>query len=339
MNKDIITSGELIYYAHELSKDFDELLIIPISDIHYGNPLFSKKHLMRTLKFLEKPNAYGFLNGDLCLSPKTRVLKGNLTYAELGNVKVGDELIGVTEDSLPRGRGVVHTNVISGRNRYADTFKVRLEDETEFIVTPEHLWLVRDNHKQPRDRWYWARTDKLSIGDSLLKVFPVWDTPNDWETGYIAGLLDGEGSICLREGSEWRARQLAFSQQEGLVMSYFEDYLRKHNISYQKNKTTPQGRMRDTFGILIRTDAPKLLGMTQPQRLAGKAYKFVEKKLNKATGIKIVDIQPYKRTEVRTIQTDCHTFIAEGVATHNCESTLRTSKGEIFEQVGSPEKQ
>jgi len=66
--EDAITSGEPIYYAHTLGTELEEVLIVPISDVHYGNPLFSKKHFLKTLSFLEKSNAYGFLNGDMCES-------------------------------------------------------------------------------------------------------------------------------------------------------------------------------------------------------------------------------------------------------------------------------
>jgi len=81
--EDIITQGELIYYAYDLSQKFKELFVVPISDAHYGNPLFSKSHFMRTLKFLEKPNAYGFLCGDL-LESSLRTSKGEI-YKQVGS--------------------------------------------------------------------------------------------------------------------------------------------------------------------------------------------------------------------------------------------------------------
>jgi len=66
--EDLISPGELIYYAHELDPDFDMLDFLGISDIHYGNPLFARKHLERTLSFLNRPNVRAVLNGDLCES-------------------------------------------------------------------------------------------------------------------------------------------------------------------------------------------------------------------------------------------------------------------------------
>ncbi len=83
MKEEAITQGELIYYAHELSPQFKELLIPPISDAHYGNPLFAKKHFLRTLSFLEKPNAFTFGNGDLCEST-LRTSKGEI-FKQVGS--------------------------------------------------------------------------------------------------------------------------------------------------------------------------------------------------------------------------------------------------------------
>jgi hypothetical protein len=65
MSSDIL-SGELIYHCHDLSNKFKEITIVPISDVHYGNPMFSKHHLQKTIDFiLAKPNIYTILNGDL----------------------------------------------------------------------------------------------------------------------------------------------------------------------------------------------------------------------------------------------------------------------------------
>jgi hypothetical protein len=61
--------GELIYYAYTFDPEWSDVHIVPISDVHYGNPMFSKKHFLRTIKYLEVThNAYGILNGDLCES-------------------------------------------------------------------------------------------------------------------------------------------------------------------------------------------------------------------------------------------------------------------------------
>jgi len=81
--EELISPGELIYYSHDLDDGFTGIDMPPISDAHYGNPLFSLKHFRRTLEFLGRPNAYSLLNGDLCEST-LRTSKGEI-YKQVGS--------------------------------------------------------------------------------------------------------------------------------------------------------------------------------------------------------------------------------------------------------------
>ncbi len=70
--------GELIYFAHTLSKKFKELLIVPTADIHYDNPLFSKHHFEKHIDFiLGHPNCYTVGVGDYC-EAVTKISKGDI---------------------------------------------------------------------------------------------------------------------------------------------------------------------------------------------------------------------------------------------------------------------
>jgi hypothetical protein len=62
-------SGELRYYAQYLPQHLKIVEVIPISDVHYGNSLYSEKHFKRTIKYIQdNEHAYTLLNGDLCES-------------------------------------------------------------------------------------------------------------------------------------------------------------------------------------------------------------------------------------------------------------------------------
>ncbi len=69
---------ELLYYARELRPTLKNLIVVPISDVHYGNPYFSKRHFMDTLRYVQNtPNAFAVCNGDLCES-SIRTSKGDI---------------------------------------------------------------------------------------------------------------------------------------------------------------------------------------------------------------------------------------------------------------------
>lgn len=64
---DRFIEGEPIFFVHRFSPEFKSLWLVPISDCHLGNHLFSEHHFVRTVRFINsKPNIFTILNGDLC---------------------------------------------------------------------------------------------------------------------------------------------------------------------------------------------------------------------------------------------------------------------------------
>lgn len=91
--------GEPIFYAKSLSPEFKSVRIIPVSDLHYGNHLFSFRHFERCLKFIdENENVYMVLNGDLCES-SLRSSKGDI-YKQVGSPQ--NQRDWIIEKFLPR---------------------------------------------------------------------------------------------------------------------------------------------------------------------------------------------------------------------------------------------
>ncbi len=75
---------ELIYYARQLRTTLKNVIVVPISDAHYGNPFFSKKHFMETLQYVQHtPNVFAICNGDLCES-SIRTSKGEI-FKQVGS--------------------------------------------------------------------------------------------------------------------------------------------------------------------------------------------------------------------------------------------------------------
>lgn len=69
---------ELRWFGRILPLELDEVKLIVISDLHYGNPYCSIKHFKRTLDFIKTiDNCYCFLNGDMC-EASIRTSKGDI---------------------------------------------------------------------------------------------------------------------------------------------------------------------------------------------------------------------------------------------------------------------
>jgi DNA repair photolyase len=108
-----------------------------------------------------------------CLTPDTPVVRADLTWHALGDVKVGDELIGFDEFPLPgritrKLRRSVVENVCWSRKPVTRIVTPKAEVETSV----EHLWLQDRNLR-------WSRTDQLETGESLSFLLPPCRAPID----------------------------------------------------------------------------------------------------------------------------------------------------------------
>jgi len=79
--EDINITGEFKYYAVNLSPKLKEVKVVPISDAHYGNPYFSKRHFLETINFVKHTRGVvAICTGDLCESA-IRTSKGEIFEA------------------------------------------------------------------------------------------------------------------------------------------------------------------------------------------------------------------------------------------------------------------
>lgn len=87
--------NELRWFGKILSKSLNDVMIIVLSDLHYGNPYCSVKHFLRTVDFIhDNDNCFCFLNGDLC-EAVTKLSKGDIYTQKLTPQQQRDDVIGM----------------------------------------------------------------------------------------------------------------------------------------------------------------------------------------------------------------------------------------------------
>jgi len=100
--------NELVFYCQELSQKFKEVWIIPLSDIHYGNPFFSAHHLTRAIDLIKsKPNYFTILNGDLAecviksskgdITTQTAIVQKQYEYIRDIFMPIKHKILGITQ--------------------------------------------------------------------------------------------------------------------------------------------------------------------------------------------------------------------------------------------------
>lgn len=139
-----------------------------------------------------------------CLAPETPVLRADMRWCALGELKLGDEIVGFDEFPQPghhtrKLRKTVVENIWWSRR---SSLRV-ITDRAEVTTTAEHQWLQWLSFR-------WSRTEQLRVGRRLrfLLAPAGCDFDSDYRIGYVAGLSLGDGTFRYQRG--WRSDKLGF---------------------------------------------------------------------------------------------------------------------------------
>jgi DNA repair photolyase len=135
-----------------------------------------------------------------CLVPETLVLHADLGWRPLGEVRVGDRLVGFDEMPEPgRTRKLRPATVEHVWASRKPTLRM-ITRNTEVMTTAEHRWL------QTRS-FPWSRTEQLTPGRQLryLPVEPDEPQDDEYRIGYVSGMTLGGGTFRYQPG--WRSNK------------------------------------------------------------------------------------------------------------------------------------
>ena len=257
-----------------------------------------------------------------CLTPDHKVLTADLRYVPLGEVVAGDKLVSFDEftpnENARRGRAFKTGTVLATKLDTAEVFLVTLSDGKEFKVTADHQWLTKCANGVG-EIYSWRRTDSLRRGTRIAKPLDEWNEIKTHESGWLAGMYDGEGCYYERNTTRGRTGQLSIAQNEGPVLEKIREELRilcgVDGVSDGTDRNCQHLRIRG--GI---RKVAKVLGQIRPIRLLPK---FKPEHLGQfnttdANNPAVVSITPVGVQEIVRIDIDEKTMIVEGFAHHNC---------------------
>jgi hypothetical protein len=261
-----------------------------------------------------------------CLAPHTRVLTSDLKYVEVGSVRAGDRLAAFDEHQMTgRGRRWRETEVTRTREISRPCYKLTFEDGTEITASAEHKWLVIRSSGESA----WITTKNLRCSKTyksrVARLLDVWEKRADRQAGYLAGIFDGEGHFYQGIGavSRGNARQvvLAMHQVDNVVLRQTIDALKLEGFKYKiysKGARIEGCQPGFTVALVRRNEQLRLLGEIRPVRLLNKLRWDALGQI-RATPCRLVQKEFLGNRCVTAMQTTSKTFIAEGLASHNCE--------------------
>jgi deoxycytidylate deaminase len=265
-----------------------------------------------------------------CTAPSHRTLTKNLTWVPLGSLKIGDELIAFDEHQLPgtQGRRYRRSFVTYIEFTKEPVFRVILDTGQEIITTAEHKWLTTPRIGR---NWRWTRTDEMKTAvkykghyvTHTFQVLPVFNTAQDYDSGWLAGFIDGEGHLGAHN-------TLQVAQRPGVVLDTALDILKEKGRPYSLrlvNSVMRGGLGRgDTRCVNIRGKLPDrlaFLGSIRPKRLLQKmdpeTFGRISRYGNGNCAHAISRIVPDGEQEIVKVTTSTGTLFIEGYPMHNCE--------------------
>lgn len=146
---------------------------------------------------------------DHCLDPETVVLYGDFTWRRLGDVQVGDILIGFDENMPTEGRErkLKKTVVQAVWKTHQPAMKVTT-NHTEVICSGEHRFLAHGFSK-----WLYAKHFSLGTQLRTIGCFSAHVDNDQYAAGYLMGMTDGDDT--------WRFTPGQRSDKKGFPQCYW----------------------------------------------------------------------------------------------------------------------
>lgn len=122
-----------------------------------------------------------------CVSEGTQILMSDYTWIDIENIKIGDKIIGLSEN--PKSSKFIDTVVRKTfKRKVSALLDITLENGIHLNVTPEHKILSM----RPQKHWY--RAENL-LNKNIIFMGKPTKINNEFLRGWAAGIMDGDGNF------------------------------------------------------------------------------------------------------------------------------------------------
>ena len=259
-----------------------------------------------------------------CLTPDARVLTADLRWLPLGEVKVGDHLIGADEERshapIRPYRRYQPSTVEAVATTTAKVLRIILDDGTELRATADHRFLGSRTQTRGEMRWLrvkWKAARDLEPGrDLLYRYLTPAAALATRDAGYLAGLFDGEGTMSRS------SNDLGFSQLPGPTLDVAVATMSRlgFRVHVAPNGVGPRFGRRVQVAKINGGMAERLrfLAAVRPERLIARLDIQRLGWLEAHERLRVVSVEPAGEQDVVQMQTSSGTYLAEGFLSHNC---------------------
>lgn len=296
-------------------------------EVHYREVIKTEEYYARHIKSkkLMPGEDSDEFQMSYCVAPDTKILTADLRYICASSVRKGMKLVGFDEERPDKGkqRRFREAKVQSAKRIQRPCYTFTLSDGTTVTCSAEHRWLV----STAGGRTEWKMTKDLVYTDRIFKPFDVWGSQSGWDAGYLSAAFDGEGHLALDPDGQLVG--ITFAQKPNSMLTKVRTALAFHGFDFREYAYEAN---RGVVHLNIaggRAQLARFLGEIRPQRLLDKFSVDMLRTISRRDGRglvqappRVVDLRYVGVQDVIAIKTSTRTFIAEGLASHNCNKFL-----------------
>lgn len=253
-----------------------------------------------------------------CVEPSSLILKADLTWVRADDIREGDWLIAFDENiGGNRSPKIKYTQVEAVAYPIEPSYRFEMSNGIELISSHAHKW-VASSPSRHHLKWYETHNNErgysLSTGYNLRYWLPTWEVDTSYDAGWLAGYLDGEGSLSgyhlsvaqkLGDGVYEKGKELLEQYANG-------------NIHYNRREAKGNWQDVDVLRLTTQADVLKVLGTVRPIRLLDKVPDYLYGQAVSAKRVAIAKKEYVGEISVVSIQTTAKTLVVNGFLSHNC---------------------
>jgi hypothetical protein len=268
-----------------------------------------------------------------CVEESTPILTADMTWVSAGSLAVGDKLIAFDEFATGNGKGRKQrryrtAEVLANSVEASDLVQVRTSRGT-LTVTPDHPFLTKRCYGRGFHLAEWIAASDLRPDDLVIYLMKPWMVDRSWEAGWLAGFLDGEGTLANNQNSG-RSKQtvrLSGYQRPGPTSDQMiAEMTKRATVKVFTVDRSDHPRWNDMVMVRIDrlTEIMRLLGSVRPSRLLASGGSFWEgcalsSALKGESQAIVLDVTPAAPGSIARLVTSTRTYIANGFAAHNTQ--------------------
>ncbi len=262
---------------------------------------------------------------NFCNTPDAPVWMGDYSFKPMGEIVVGDEVIGWEYRSGPMGQQrkvLVRTPVLAIQRRMApEVVKVTLESGEVIRCTPDHLWA--NPHFSPGQQsgnrgWQQPEYRAAKVGQELIRVItPTSALASEKErlvAAWLGGVYDGEG--CGEGIGQSQSHNPAVCDRIKESLDFLGlPWTANDAVIFLRQPGRRQGFAQDMVDFLNWTDPVRRTSAAIDKRLLATPNGGREK---------VISIESEGSGEVISMQTGTGNYTAWGLASKNCRLLYMT---------------